>query len=76
MQNESKKLVKLKGSPSFGANQFARAAAFLMSRAHLKYQKATKNSLISTLRTEVLSCMALSVYEVVGVACSLLHSRF
>jgi len=74
MQNESKKLIKLKVAPSFGAHQFARAAAFLKSRAQLRYQKATQDSLISTLRTEVLSCMALSVYEVVRVACCLSRS--
>ena len=53
MQNESKKWIKLKGGPSFCANQFARAAAFLMSRAQLSYQKAPKDSLISSLQTEV-----------------------
>ena len=38
---------------SFGANKFPKVAAFSMLRAQLIYQKATKDSLISTLRAEV-----------------------
>ena len=46
---------KLKGKVrlSFGANKFPKVAAFSMLRAQLRFQKATKDSLIFTLRAEV-----------------------
>ena len=53
MQNDPKKYIKLKSAPFFDANQFAKAAAFLMLRAQIRYQKAVKDSLISSLREEV-----------------------
>ena len=40
MQNDSKQSIKVKNAPFFGADQFAKAAAFLMLQAQLRYQKA------------------------------------
>ena len=45
--------IKLKSRLSFGANKFPKVAAFSILRAQLRYRKATKDSLISTLRAEV-----------------------
>ena len=65
MQNDSKQSIKVKSAPFFGADQFAKAAAFLMLQAQLRYQKA----IFLPCEQRFLSCMAFSVYEVVSFAC-------